>query len=144
MPMKLFDYRKVDITSGYVADKQEMNRKITINSVYDRFCDTGRIGAFDFNTKDVHCFWDSDVAKWIEAASYSLIYEDSPEIRAALDEVIGILEKAPCPAVLAEQCFLSNSGDYEAWATPQGCQRAARVYYEAICRYFGTQPIAQA
>ena len=24
------------------------------------------------------------------------------------------------------------------------CQRAARVYYEAICRYFGTQPIAQA
>ena len=54
--MKLFDYRKVDITSGYVADKQEMNRKITINSVYDRFCDTGRIGAFDFNTKDVHCF----------------------------------------------------------------------------------------
>ena len=65
-------------------------------------------------------------------------------LRAALDEVIGILEKAPCPAVLAEQCFLSNSGDYEAWATPQGCQRAARVYYEAICRYFGTQPIAQA
>ena len=39
-------------------------------------------------------FQDSDVAKWIEAASYSLIYEDSPEIRAALDEVIGILEKA--------------------------------------------------
>ena len=26
--MKLFDYRKVDITSGYVADKQEMNRKM--------------------------------------------------------------------------------------------------------------------
>lgn len=39
-------------------------------------------------------FQDSDVAKWIEAASYSLIYEDSPEIRAALDEAIGIIEKA--------------------------------------------------
>lgn len=42
-------------------------------------------------------FQDSDVAKWIEAASYSLIYEDSPEIRAALEEIIGILEKAQEP-----------------------------------------------
>ena len=69
---------------------------------------------------------------------------DSSDTRVREENSFGILEKAPCPAVLAEQCFLSNSSDYEAWATPQGCQRAARVYYEAICRYFGTQPIAQA
>lgn len=42
-------------------------------------------------------FQDSDVAKWIEAASYSLIYEDNPEIRAALDEAISIIEKAQQP-----------------------------------------------
>ena len=69
---------------------------------------------------------------------------DSSDTRVREEKSFGILEKAPCPAVLAEQCFLSNSGDYEAWATPQGCQHAAHVYYEAICRYFGTQPIAQA
>ena len=61
--------------------------------------ETGRIDAFRLNWKpgmpnQPHIFWDSDVAKWIEAASYSLIYEDSPEIRAALDEAIGIIEKA--------------------------------------------------
>jgi DUF1680 family protein len=39
-------------------------------------------------------FQDSDLAKWIEAASYSLFYHDSPQLRSRLEEVIGILEKA--------------------------------------------------
>ena len=69
---------------------------------------------------------------------------DSSDTRVREEKKLRHSGKAPCPAVLAEQCFLSNSGDYEAWATPQGCQHAAHVYYEAICRYFGTQPIAQA
>lgn len=42
-------------------------------------------------------FQDSDLAKWIEAASFSLIYQDSPKIRAALEEAIGIIEKAQQP-----------------------------------------------
>ena len=91
--MKLFDYRKVDITSGYVADKQEMNRKITINSVYDRFCDTGRIGAFDFNTKDVHCFWDSDVAKWMEGASYIIAKHPDPVLEERIEALIDRIER---------------------------------------------------
>lgn len=59
------------------------------------------------------------------------------------EETFGLLEKAPCPAVLVEQCFLSNADDAAAWATPEGCAKAARAYYEAICAYFGTQPLAQ-
>ncbi len=42
-------------------------------------------------------FQDSDLAKWIEAASYSLIYDDSPEIRAALREAIDVIGKAQQP-----------------------------------------------
>ena len=42
-------------------------------------------------------FQDSDLAKWMEAASFSLMYRDSPEIRAHLDEAIGLLEKAQQP-----------------------------------------------
>lgn len=57
------------------------------------------------------------------------------------DQTFGVLEKARCPAVLAEQCFLTNEEDAAAWATQEGCARAARIYYEAICAYFDTQPL---
>ena len=53
----------------------------------------------------------------------------------------GMVEKPLCPALLAEQCFLSNYSDTEAWASPEGCVRAAQVYYRAICDYFGTVPL---
>lgn len=52
-----------------------------------------------------------------------------------------ILEDVTCPAVLAEQCFVTNESDVERFGTEEGCQRAAQIYYEAICRYFGTQAI---
>jgi DUF1680 family protein len=36
-------------------------------------------------------FQDSDVAKWIEAASYSLVWHPDPELEKSLDEAIGII-----------------------------------------------------
>ncbi|MCC3765122.1 glycoside hydrolase family 127 protein [Glycomyces sp. TRM65418] len=39
-------------------------------------------------------FWESDVAKWIEAASYVLASEDDPELEAAVDEAIALLAGA--------------------------------------------------
>ena len=44
--MKTSNYRSVNLTSGYLFDKQELNRSVTLNAVYDRFSETGRIGAF--------------------------------------------------------------------------------------------------
>ena len=74
--MKNIDYGNVNITGGFWHEKQELNQKITIEAVYDRFYETGRISAFDFNVKDggvePHVFWDSDVAKWIEGAAMIL------------------------------------------------------------------------
>lgn len=69
---------------------------------------------------------------------------DSTDTKVRQDKSFGIVEQPHCPAVLIEQCFLSNGSDYENWGSPAGCQRAGRVYYEAICAYFGTQPLAQA
>jgi uncharacterized protein len=42
-------------------------------------------------------FQDSDVAKWIEAASYSLKHHPDPEIEKYIDHVIDIMEKAQQP-----------------------------------------------
>lgn len=68
---------------------------------------------------------------------------DSTNIKVRSAKSFGMLEKPACPAVLVEQCFLTNYDDYQNWATKSGCKRAARIYYQAICAYFGTVPIAE-
>lgn len=73
---------------------------------------------------------------------YAYYYGDTKKIVDSSDDKLrsrksfGILEKANCPAVLAEQCFISNYSDVENWATDAGCQKAARLYYTAIKQYF--------
>ena len=52
-----------------------------------------------------------------------------------------LLEDVNCPAVLAEQCFVTNDEDVERFGSEQGCKTVARIYYEAICTYFGTEPL---
>lgn len=57
------------------------------------------------------------------------------------EQTFGLLEKTDCPAVLVEQCFVTSEADVAAWGTDDGCRRAAQLYYEAICEYFGTEPL---
>ena len=54
--------------------------------MYQKLKDTGRIDAFRLNWKPgqepkPHIFWDSDVAKWVEGASYDLALHPDPELR---------------------------------------------------------------
>ena len=42
-------------------------------------------------------FQDSDLAKWLEAASFSLVYNDSEEIRREMKEAIALIGKAQQP-----------------------------------------------
>ncbi len=50
-------------------------------------------------------------------------------------DTFGILKNMNGAAVLVEQCFLTNKDDVERFATPEGCKRAAKAYYEAILCY---------
>ncbi len=52
----------------------------------------------------------------------------------------GMVEGMKCPAVLVEQCFITNAGDVSAFATEEGCKKAALAYYWAICQYLGVEP----
>ena len=54
-----------------------------------------------------------------------------------------LLEDVNCPAVLAEQCFVTSEEDVAQFGSEEGCKKVARIYYEAICRYFGTDPLPQ-
>ena len=96
--MKLIPHDQVNLKSGFFFDKQELNRKTTIHAVYDRFAETGRIGAFKFGfpEKDPiqpHFFWDSDVAKWMEGVAYILHLNPDPDLEAKVDEIVDDIEK---------------------------------------------------
>lgn len=82
--MEYLKLKNVDITGGFWADKQRLNREVTAGAVYDRFSETGRFDSLDCLWKEgddkhikPHFFWDSDVAKWIEGISY--LHSKSPE-----------------------------------------------------------------
>lgn len=42
-------------------------------------------------------FWDSDIGKWVEAASYALGHGRDAKIEAQIDEIVDLLEKAQLP-----------------------------------------------
>ncbi|MBD3183079.1 glycoside hydrolase family 127 protein [Candidatus Poribacteria bacterium] len=86
-------FTQVSIEDTFWSSRMEINRKKTIPHEYKQCKDTGRIDAFLLNWKPgmepkPHYFWDSDVAKWVEAASYSLVDKHDPEVEKLLDEVI--------------------------------------------------------
>ncbi len=98
--MRNYSFADVTLTNGYLYDKYELNRKITINAVYDRFYETGRIEAFKFGwkpemgeEKKPHFFWDSDVAKWMEGAAYLLRKAPDKELEAKIDEIVSDIKE---------------------------------------------------
>ena len=75
---------------------------------------------------------------YLENDQKQLVESTHTEIRE--ERSFTLLEDVNCPAVLAEQCFVTNEADAARFGSEEGCKKAARIYYEAICEYFGTQP----
>ena len=91
--MKTISHANVELKNGFLFDKQNLNTNVTIHAVYDRFLETGRIGAFKFGYPQndpiqPHFFWDSDVAKWMEGVAYILQHTPNPALEAKVDEII--------------------------------------------------------
>ena len=95
-------FRNVDITGGFLAAKQKLNREVTVYSVQNRFEDTGRFEAFKFNWKEgadvpkPHFFWDSDVAKWLEAVFFIYAKSKDEKLMEKAESVIDLIEKNQC------------------------------------------------
>jgi uncharacterized protein len=97
----------VAIDDAFWAPRLRVNRERTIPHVYRQLKQTGRIDAFhpewdpppEIRARQgwggsTVMFWDSDVAKWIEAAAYSLASHPDPRLDALLDEVIALVASA--------------------------------------------------
>ena len=65
---------------------------------------------------------------------------DAADSTVRKDKTFGILENAKCPALLVEQCFVTNPEDMAQFTGASGCSLCADRYYRAICEYFGTTP----
>ena len=87
----------VRLDGGFWKKWRENARSMGLMSVYDRFSETGRFGSLDFNWKEgmpdkPHIFWDSDLAKWIEAAAYLLMDKRDAALEKLVDDCVDKIE----------------------------------------------------
>ena len=96
--MRAVSMKNIDVTGGFWYEKQKLVREVSMWNVYKRFKETGRFDAFHFTWKEgepnrPHIFWDSDVAKWMEAAAYYCQKQRDPEFEAIVDDVVDAIEE---------------------------------------------------
>jgi uncharacterized protein len=94
-------FTAVTIDDLFWTPRLAANRERTIPIEYDQCQTTGRIDAVRLEWEPgkpvPHYFWDSDVAKWIEAAAYSLATNPDPALEALVDEVIALYAASQQP-----------------------------------------------
>ncbi len=78
---------------------------------------------------------------YYEGENKLLVESNHSEVRD--ERSFTLLEDVDCPAVLAEQCFVTSETDVAQFGDEAGCRRVARSYYEAICAYFDTEPLPE-
>lgn len=101
--MKIVDFvsfQSVTLTEGFWKRRADLNKTVSLSNVRKRFEETGRFDALRFNYaatgKKPHFFFDSDVAKWMEAVSYLLVQdpEGMREHEALCEELIDCMERS--------------------------------------------------
>jgi uncharacterized protein len=150
-------WKAVSIDDAFWSPHLQVNREVTLPRIYQISQETGRIDNFRLNWKPgmepkPHIFWDSDVAKWLEAASYSLGTHPNPELETKVDEVIGLIVAAQQPdgylntyftAVEPENRWTNLRDWHELYCAGHMIEAAVahfqatgkRVLLDAMCRY---------
>jgi uncharacterized protein len=98
-PLPLSD---VTVDDDFWAPRRETVRTVTLDHQYRQLVETGRLDALRLTWKPgdepvPHIFWDSDVAKWIEAASYFLATQPDPDLEARVEGAVELLAGAQQP-----------------------------------------------
>lgn len=95
-------FDKVNITGGFWKDRIALNESVTLDSVRRRFEDTGRFSALSCEWKQgepdrPHFFYDSDAAKWMEAAAYVLERKNDKQLESYVEDLIDRIERNMTP-----------------------------------------------
>lgn len=96
-PVSLTDVR---IDDDFWSPRVETVRETTVDFVYDRLVESGRIENFRIAAGETdgqfqgRFYNDSDVYKWVEGACHFLATGADPELRERVDEVVGLVASA--------------------------------------------------
>ena len=95
-------FTEVQIDDSFWNERLRINREVSLPYQYWQCQETGRIDAFRLQWQPgmgaaPSGVWDSDVAKWVEAASYSLSTHPDAELAAQLEEVVALIASAQQP-----------------------------------------------
>lgn len=162
-------FTHVRIADAFWQPRVAANRERTLATEYRQCKETGRIDAFSLTwqpgmANEPHIFWDSDLAKWIEAACYSLSSHPDAELERRLDEVVSLVVSAQQAdgylnthfTVVEPEKRWSNLRDCHELYCAGHLMEAAVAHFQAtgkrtlldcLCRYadyigtvFGTEP----
>ncbi len=97
--LKPVSLQNVELTGGILARRARINREDTLSGQYRKLEESGRLdqvrkAAGEEIEVEGHVFWDSDIAKWIEAVGYSLAAHPNPDIEEKADAIIELYERA--------------------------------------------------
>ncbi|MBA3685767.1 MAG: glycoside hydrolase family 127 protein [Planctomycetes bacterium] len=93
----------VRVSGGIWRALLERNRDRVLPAIGEQCRRTGRIDAFRLAWREgsdlpkPHIFWDSDVAKWIEAAAHVLAERRDPTLEAEIDAAVELIASAQQP-----------------------------------------------
>ncbi len=161
--------KQVRLTKGLLAERQKLNTEVTVPHIYDELDKTGRIDSLYCRWKPgdpnkPHPFWDSDIGKMIEAISYSLITNPSPDFEKKVDRIVDMLEQEQFPDgylnTYFKTCEIENrwtnlyymhelycAGHLIEGAVAYFDATGKRKFLDIMCRYadlinekFGTEP----
>ena len=103
-------FTAVDLQDGLWATRQAVVHSRTVPFLYGQYEKNGLFEALDvdrppgplripFNDRPTTAvmYWDSDIAKWIEMASYTLAEHRDPALEARVDDLIARIAKAQRP-----------------------------------------------
>lgn len=95
-------FTDVILEDPFWAPRIRTNREATIPHVLEKLRETGRLHVLNLDWKPgmepvPHIFWDSDIAKWLEAACYDLQIHPDPELAATVEEVAASVQRAQQP-----------------------------------------------
>ncbi len=90
----------VAIDDPFWSPRQRILRTTTLHAQYDQLVSTGRLGALALtwtpgsDEPTPHPFWESDIAKWLEAASFALATDPDPELKEKVNTAVAALAGA--------------------------------------------------
>ena len=103
-PLAPVPQARVRIDDAFWAPRLQTNRTVTIPLIYQRCVETGRLALLrtpdtppPAKTDHPSDPWESEISKWLEAASYALSTQHDTLLSRQVDEVIELIRTAQQP-----------------------------------------------